>query len=266
MIRTPLTSLLGISCPIISTGMGYVSGARLAAAASQAGGLGIIASATMSPAELRRGHQGSQGPDQRPVRGEPARRRPRRRRADRGDHRGAGAGRLVRARPPAGADREPAGRGGDHHRVGGRPAARGEGGSLGHRRRDRNGRRGRRAHRLGTDEPADPPGRRRGRHPGDRGGWFLRRPGPGRRAGLRGRRDRDGHPVPADQRQPGGRRGQAGLPGQRRHRHGRHHPGRRGAAPGAADAAGRAAGGGRAGARAAAVGPRARPRSAAYPA
>ena len=30
------------------------------------------------------------------------------------------------------------------------------------------------------------------------------------------RRDRDGHPVPADQRQPGGRRGQAGLPGQRR--------------------------------------------------
>ena len=54
MIRTPLTSLLGISCPIISTGMGYVSGARLAAAASQAGGLGIIASATMSPAELRR--------------------------------------------------------------------------------------------------------------------------------------------------------------------------------------------------------------------
>src|SRR3989440_2143434 len=33
--------------------MGYVSGARLAAAASQAGGLGIIASATMSPAELR---------------------------------------------------------------------------------------------------------------------------------------------------------------------------------------------------------------------
>ena len=33
--------------------MGYVAGARLAAATSQAGGLGIIASATMSPAELR---------------------------------------------------------------------------------------------------------------------------------------------------------------------------------------------------------------------
>ena len=33
--------------------MGYVSGPALAAAASEAGGLGIIASATMSPAELR---------------------------------------------------------------------------------------------------------------------------------------------------------------------------------------------------------------------
>src|SRR5215471_11657417 len=33
--------------------MGYVSGARLAAAVSQAGGLGVIASATMSPPELR---------------------------------------------------------------------------------------------------------------------------------------------------------------------------------------------------------------------
>lgn len=54
MIRTRLTDLLGISCPVIQTGMGYVSGARLTAATSQAGGLGIIASATMSPQELRR--------------------------------------------------------------------------------------------------------------------------------------------------------------------------------------------------------------------
>jgi NAD(P)H-dependent flavin oxidoreductase YrpB (nitropropane dioxygenase family) len=53
VIRTPLTDLLGIACPIVASGMGYVSGARLTAAASQAGGLGIIASATMSPAELR---------------------------------------------------------------------------------------------------------------------------------------------------------------------------------------------------------------------
>jgi NAD(P)H-dependent flavin oxidoreductase YrpB (nitropropane dioxygenase family) len=54
VIRTRLTDLLGISCPVVQTGMGYVSGARLTAATSQAGGLGIIASATMSPQELRR--------------------------------------------------------------------------------------------------------------------------------------------------------------------------------------------------------------------
>ena len=53
MIRTRLTTLLGIRHPIVATGMGYVSGARLTSAASAAGGLGIIASATMSPAELR---------------------------------------------------------------------------------------------------------------------------------------------------------------------------------------------------------------------
>jgi len=53
VIRTPLTDLLGISCPIIQTGMGYVAGARLAAATSRAGGLGVIASATMSTDELR---------------------------------------------------------------------------------------------------------------------------------------------------------------------------------------------------------------------
>jgi NAD(P)H-dependent flavin oxidoreductase YrpB (nitropropane dioxygenase family) len=53
VIRTPLTDLLGISCPIIQTGMGYVAGARLPAATSRAGGLGVIASATMSTDELR---------------------------------------------------------------------------------------------------------------------------------------------------------------------------------------------------------------------
>jgi NAD(P)H-dependent flavin oxidoreductase YrpB (nitropropane dioxygenase family) len=53
VIRTRLTELLGIACPVVQAAMGYVSGARLAAAVSQAGGLGVIASATMSPAELR---------------------------------------------------------------------------------------------------------------------------------------------------------------------------------------------------------------------
>jgi NAD(P)H-dependent flavin oxidoreductase YrpB (nitropropane dioxygenase family) len=53
LIRTRLTELVGISCPVVATAMGYVSGARLASAASAAGGLGFIASATLSPGELR---------------------------------------------------------------------------------------------------------------------------------------------------------------------------------------------------------------------
>jgi nitronate monooxygenase len=53
VIRTPLTDLLGIRPPIVQAAMGYVSGPRLAAGTSNAGGLGLIASATMSLAELR---------------------------------------------------------------------------------------------------------------------------------------------------------------------------------------------------------------------
>jgi NAD(P)H-dependent flavin oxidoreductase YrpB (nitropropane dioxygenase family) len=53
VIRTRLTELLGIQYPIVQAGMGFVSGARLASATSAAGGLGIIASATMSTADLR---------------------------------------------------------------------------------------------------------------------------------------------------------------------------------------------------------------------
>jgi NAD(P)H-dependent flavin oxidoreductase YrpB (nitropropane dioxygenase family) len=52
MIRTRLTELLGIRYPVVQAAMGYVSGPRLAAATSSAGGLGLIASATMSLAEL----------------------------------------------------------------------------------------------------------------------------------------------------------------------------------------------------------------------
>jgi NAD(P)H-dependent flavin oxidoreductase YrpB (nitropropane dioxygenase family) len=51
-VSTPLTELLGIRYPIVQAAMGYVSGPRLAAATSDAGGLGLIASATMSLAEL----------------------------------------------------------------------------------------------------------------------------------------------------------------------------------------------------------------------
>jgi len=52
-IRTRLTELTGIRYPIVQTGMGFVAGARLAAATSKAGGLGIIGSATMTLDVLR---------------------------------------------------------------------------------------------------------------------------------------------------------------------------------------------------------------------
>lgn len=52
-LRTQLTELVGVRYPIVQTGMGYVSGAGLTAATARAGGLGIIASATMNLAELR---------------------------------------------------------------------------------------------------------------------------------------------------------------------------------------------------------------------
>jgi NAD(P)H-dependent flavin oxidoreductase YrpB (nitropropane dioxygenase family) len=52
-IRTPLTELIGIEHPVVQTGMGWVAGARLVAATSNAGGLGILASATMTLEELQ---------------------------------------------------------------------------------------------------------------------------------------------------------------------------------------------------------------------
>lgn len=51
-LRTPLTELVGIDHPVVQTGMGWVAGARLVAATANAGGLGILASATMTLDEL----------------------------------------------------------------------------------------------------------------------------------------------------------------------------------------------------------------------
>jgi len=51
-IRTPLTRLIGIEHPVVQTGMGWVAGARLVSATANAGGLGILASATMTIDEL----------------------------------------------------------------------------------------------------------------------------------------------------------------------------------------------------------------------
>ncbi|MEU3937353.1 nitronate monooxygenase [Streptomyces sp. NPDC029044] len=52
-IATALTELVGVRTPIVQTGMGWVAGPRLVSAAANAGALGILASATMTPQQLR---------------------------------------------------------------------------------------------------------------------------------------------------------------------------------------------------------------------
>ena len=54
MIRTSLCDLLGVEYPIIQGGMAWVATAELAAAVSEGGGLGVIASAHLCPEDLRR--------------------------------------------------------------------------------------------------------------------------------------------------------------------------------------------------------------------
>ena len=51
-LRTELCQRLGIRYPLVQTGMGWVAGPRLVAATTEAGGLGILASATMNLDEL----------------------------------------------------------------------------------------------------------------------------------------------------------------------------------------------------------------------
>ncbi|KAI8960144.1 2-nitropropane dioxygenase [Daldinia sp. FL1419] len=52
-ITTPLTTLLGIQHPILLAGMARVSGGALAAAVSNAGGLGVVGGFQYSPDQLR---------------------------------------------------------------------------------------------------------------------------------------------------------------------------------------------------------------------
>ncbi|WP_309650466.1 nitronate monooxygenase [Nocardioides sp.] len=54
LLRTPLTELVGVRHPIVQTGMGWVSGPRLVSGTANAGGLGILASATMTYEELEK--------------------------------------------------------------------------------------------------------------------------------------------------------------------------------------------------------------------
>ncbi|QYX80813.1 NAD(P)H-dependent flavin oxidoreductase [Streptomyces akebiae] len=52
-METALTRLVGVRHPIVQTGMGWVAGPRLVSATANAGALGVLASATMTPARLR---------------------------------------------------------------------------------------------------------------------------------------------------------------------------------------------------------------------
>jgi NAD(P)H-dependent flavin oxidoreductase YrpB (nitropropane dioxygenase family) len=52
VLHTRFCELVGIRHPIVQTGMGWVSGARLTAATSAAGGLGILAAVTMTTEQL----------------------------------------------------------------------------------------------------------------------------------------------------------------------------------------------------------------------
>ncbi|MFD2416755.1 NAD(P)H-dependent flavin oxidoreductase [Amycolatopsis pigmentata] len=51
-METALTRLTGVRHPVVQTGMGWVAGPRLVSATAEAGGLGILASATMTFDEL----------------------------------------------------------------------------------------------------------------------------------------------------------------------------------------------------------------------
>jgi len=52
--RTPLTELTGVAHPIVQTGMGWVAGPRLVSATANAGGLGLLASATMTLEQMEK--------------------------------------------------------------------------------------------------------------------------------------------------------------------------------------------------------------------
>ena len=52
VLRTGLCERIGVRFPIVQTGMGWVAGPRLVAATVRAGGLGILASATMTLSQL----------------------------------------------------------------------------------------------------------------------------------------------------------------------------------------------------------------------
>ena len=66
-LHTVACDLFGVQYPIVQTGMGWVAGARLTSATSAAGGLGILASATMTYEQLQDAIHEVQGRTDRPF-------------------------------------------------------------------------------------------------------------------------------------------------------------------------------------------------------
>ena len=198
LLRTPFTELVGVRHPVVQTGMGWVAGPRLVSGTANAGGLGILASATMTFDELERAIVEVKGRTDQPfgvnLRADAADA------PDRCDllieHGVKVASFALAPKPELIAKLKDHGIvvmpsiGAAKHAV--KVAV------VGRRRGDDPGRRGRRPHRPGADHPAAADRARRRRHPGRRCRWLLRRPWPRGRAVVRRRRDRHGHPLPAD--------------------------------------------------------------------
>ena len=66
----PLTKILGTKYPIIQAGMVWVSGAKLAAAAANAGLLGVVGAGSMKPELLRQHLQKAKSLTDKPFCGE----------------------------------------------------------------------------------------------------------------------------------------------------------------------------------------------------
>ena len=173
---TPFTDLVGVRHPVVQTGMGWVSGPRLVTGTANAGGLGILASATMTFDGAREGDPRGQGAAPTSRSGStcaptPAT-RPTLRPADQARREGG----VVRARAQARADQQAQGPRPGRDAVHRCRQARREGRRLGRatRRWCRAARR--RPHRAGAHHAPAADRARRRRHPRRRGRRLLRRP------------------------------------------------------------------------------------------
>src|ERR1700744_1999493 len=67
MLKTALSRALGLEPPLISAGMAFVAGPQLAAAVSNAGGMGVLGGTMVPPDGLRHMIQATRGLTERPF-------------------------------------------------------------------------------------------------------------------------------------------------------------------------------------------------------